>query len=83
MIARWIATALIAALLVLDLLLPGTSLGRRGTEALARADISGAVGEVGQPLADFALVDLDGQRFRLADLRGRRVLLTFERSLDW
>ena len=83
MMARWIATALIAALLVLDLLLPGTSLGRRGTEALARADITDAVGEVGQPLVDFALVDLDGQRFRLADLRGRRVLLTFERSLDW
>ncbi len=80
---RWLATAAIVALLALDLFLPSTSLGRRGTEAAARADIDGAVGAIGETLPDIALPNLGGDLVRLSDLRGRRVLLIFERSVDW
>ncbi|MFQ5417723.1 MAG: hypothetical protein ACE5FL_11840 [Myxococcota bacterium] len=80
---RWAATAVIGALLVIDLVLPGTSLGRRGSEREIRADIPGAFREIGSPLPDFRLTELDGSEFRLADLRGHRVLLIFERSVDW
>ncbi len=80
---RWIATALIAALIVLDLALPATPVGRRGNEAQLRADVPGDVGAVGEHLPDFTLPDLQGRPVRLADFRGERVLLTFERSVDW
>ena len=81
---RWLGTAAIAGLLVLDVMLPRTDLGRRGSEASARADVDGAVGVVGERLPDITLLDLDdGAPFRLADLRGQRVVLTFERSVDW
>ncbi len=80
---RWLATAAIGALLLLDLALPSTSLGRRGTEALLRADVPGAIGRVGETLPDFTLPDLDGTPVRLADFRGHPVLVTFERSVDW
>ncbi len=80
---RWLATAAIVALLALDLFLPSTSLGRRGTEAAARADIDGAVGAIGETLPDIALPSLEGDLVRLSDLRGHRVLLIFERSVDW
>ncbi|MCZ6462997.1 MAG: hypothetical protein O7A09_01565 [Proteobacteria bacterium] len=80
---RWLATAAIVALLALDLFLPSTSLGRRGTEAAARADIDGAVGAIGETLPDIALPNLGGDLLRLSDLRGHRVLLIFERSVDW
>ena len=80
---RWLATAAIAGLLLLDLALPSTPLGRRGNEATLRADVPGVVGAVGERLPDFTLSDLEGRPVRLADFRGRRVLLTFERSVDW
>lgn len=80
---RWLATAAIGLLLVLDLALPATSIGRRGTEAALRADVPGAAGVLGQTLPDFTLPDLDGVPVRLSDLRGHAVLLTFERSVDW
>ena len=80
---RWLATASVGALLLLDLALPATSLGRRGTEALLRADVPGAIGAVGETLPDFTLPDLDGNPVRLADFRGHPVLVTFERSVDW
>jgi cytochrome oxidase Cu insertion factor (SCO1/SenC/PrrC family) len=80
---RWLATAAIAGLLLLNLALPSTSLGRRGNEAALRAEVPGAVGAVGERLPDFTLSDLEGRPVRLADFRGRRVLLTFERSVDW
>ncbi len=82
MIGRILATLVIAALLILDLALPSTGIGRRGTSP-ARSDVPSAVGEIGKPLPEFALPDLDGQVVRLSDLRGHRVLLTFERSVDW
>ena len=39
--------------------------------------------DTGEALEDFGLVDLDGHAVRLADFRGHRLVLTFERSLDW
>jgi peroxiredoxin len=38
---------------------------------------------IGQPLPDLALLDLDGRPMDLEALRGHRVLITFERSVDW
>ena len=83
MIGRWLATLCIAALFALNTILPATSIGRRGTEAAARADIASAALQVGDPVPDLALPDLSGNIVRLADLRGHRLLLTFERSVDW
>jgi cytochrome oxidase Cu insertion factor (SCO1/SenC/PrrC family) len=80
---RWIATIAILGLMVLTVLLPHTSIGRRGNEATLRAHVGDRAGRVGEPMPDFALADLDGEIVRLSDLRGHRVLLTFERSLDW
>lgn len=82
MIGRVLATLVILALLVLDLALPSTDIGRRGTSA-ARDDVPSAAAELGGKLPDFSLVDLDGHRIGPADLLGHRVLLTFERSVDW
>ena len=80
---RLLASLGIVSLLALDLALPWTSLGRRGTEARARHDVPDAFAEVGAPFPDFVLPDLSGDPVRLADLRGQRVVLTFERSVDW
>ncbi|MEN8184018.1 MAG: hypothetical protein ABFS46_15940 [Myxococcota bacterium] len=80
---RILASIAIAALLVLDLLLPQTSLGRRGREAAARNDVPGAFAVLGERLPDFEVEEIGGGPIRLRDLEGRRVLLTFERSVDW
>ncbi len=80
---RWLATIAIAAILVLDACLPRTTLGRRGSDPELRADVSGAVALVGEPLPDFELRDLDGNPLRAADLRGHPLVITFERSVDW
>lgn len=81
--ARWAATAVIALLFVLNLALPSTDIGRRGSEAAPRADAPGALGAIGARLPALELVDLDGAPVGLADFEGKRVLLTFERSVDW
>ncbi len=81
--ARWLATAGIVAFLVLDLILPWTGVGRRGHSAEVRADAPAAKLRRGDPFPDVALADLSGAPVRIADFRGHRVLLTFERSLDW
>ena len=80
---RWIATAAIGLLLLLTAFIPQTSLGRRGHEAATRAEVETALGKLGERLPAFTLYDLDGQAFRLSDFRGKRVLITFERSVDW
>jgi hypothetical protein len=80
---RTLGSALILLLFALDVALPYTPLGRRGSEAAVRSDVAGAFGAVGERLPDFELPDLDGSYLRLSDLRGYRVVLTFERSLDW
>jgi hypothetical protein len=80
---RALATLVILALLALDFFLPSTSLGRRGREAAARQDVSGAFAGVGERMPDFELEELGGGPVRLEDLAGRRAVLTFERSVDW
>jgi cytochrome oxidase Cu insertion factor (SCO1/SenC/PrrC family) len=80
---RWFATALIVALLVLNWMLPTTSIGRRGNDATVLEDVAGVAALVGQALPELPLFDLDGEPFPLANLRGHKVLLTFERSCDW
>jgi len=80
---RWLATLAILGSLALAIFIPQTSLGRRGTEKTVRADVPGAFGQIGESLPELGLTDLDGRPLRLADLRGHRVLLTFERSVDW
>lgn len=80
---RWIATALIGGLFALNLFMPSTSIGRRGTEERVRQEVAGVAEQVGRPLQDFTLEDIEGEPVSLAALRGHRVLLTFERSVDW
>jgi cytochrome oxidase Cu insertion factor (SCO1/SenC/PrrC family) len=80
---RWLATASILGLLVLDFALPATPLGRRGNEAAARAEVPTGFARIGVPLPDLALLDLSGEPLDLADFRGHPLLVTFERSVDW
>ena len=83
MIARVLASIAIVGLLALDLALPRLAIFRSGGEIEARADAPDAVVAVGEPMPDFVLPDLDGVAVSLSDWRGHRVLLTFERSVDW
>ena len=80
---RWLATAVIAALLALDVGLPYTALGRRGPEARVREDVAPTGVRIGAPAPDLTLRTLDGQPLSLADFRGHPLLVTFERSVDW
>ncbi len=80
---RWLATAVIVALLALDIWIPHTPLGRRGPEAQMRADVAGVAVRVGSLAPDLALRTLDGRPLSLADFRGHPLLVTFERSVDW
>ena len=82
MILRTIASLAVLALLGLNSMLPSTSIGRRGTETVVRSDIESHVA-LGQTLPDLELLGLDGRVYSQQDLLGRRVLLTFERSVDW
>jgi cytochrome oxidase Cu insertion factor (SCO1/SenC/PrrC family) len=51
---------------------------------VVKADVTTAVGEVGGRLPDFTLPDIDGEPVSLSQFaHSSRVLLTFERSLDW
>ncbi len=80
---RVLAAVGIVLLFVLNLALPYTSLGRRGTDTQLHFDVPGVRGEVGQLLPTFTLLDLEGSPVSVSDFRGKRVLLTFERSIDW
>ena len=80
---RWLATLLIAALFVLNLWLPSSSLGRRGNERTVRAHVPAAASWIRQRLPDLAFEDLGGRVVRTADLLGHPLLLVFERSVDW
>jgi hypothetical protein len=80
---RWLATLAIAALLVLDLALPYTGIGRRGHEAVVRDEVATAVPAVGKPFPPMSLALVDGGTIRTEDLRGHATLLVFERSVDW
>lgn len=80
---RWLATLGILALFFLNVVLPWTPIGRRGHSAEVRADAQQAVARVGEAFPDFELPAIDGDAVRLSSLHGQRVLLMFERSLDW
>lgn len=82
MILRALATVALAALLLLNLALPTTSIGRRGSETQVRADVTSEL-LIGKSLPPLELVGLDGRVFTREDLLGHRVLITFERSVDW
>jgi hypothetical protein len=80
---RWLATVALALLFVLNLWMPSSPLGRRGTERIVRAHVPAAAGWVGQKLPDLAFEDLYGRVVSTADLLGHPLLLVFERSVDW
>jgi len=80
---RWLGSLVIVGLLALNWALPATKLGRRGVDPEARADIESAKLRVGDPMPNLELTTIDGARLRIADFRGKRVLITFERSVDW
>ena len=82
MILRVIATVALLGLLGLNWAMPTTSLGRRGTEATVRSDVETSLA-LGRSLPSLELEALDGRIYTSEDLRGHRVLLTFERSVDW
>ena len=63
MMLRWIATAAIALLFVLNLALPSTDIGRRGNDARARSDVPEAKLRVGDTLPAFRLADLSGRKW--------------------
>lgn len=80
---RWLASLAIVALLALNWAMPSTEMGRRGVDPEPRADIESAILRVGDMLPNLDLTTIDGTRLRIADFRGKRVLITFERSVDW
>lgn len=80
---RWLGSLVIVVLLALVWALPSTEMGRRGTDPDPRSDVESATLRVGAMMPDLALTTIDGTRMRIADFRGKRVLITFERSVDW
>jgi hypothetical protein len=82
MILRTLASVALIALLYLNWSLPTLPAMARGRENRVRADLSTEL-VLGRSLPPLSLVGLDGREYTLEDLLGHRVLLTFERSVDW
>lgn len=82
MILRTLASLVVLALIGLNFLLPTWPMTERGPENRVRQDVETTLAP-GRSLPPFTLQDLEGRPFGPADLAGERVLLTFERSLDW
>ncbi|HIF94574.1 MAG: hypothetical protein ABGX04_13765 [Myxococcales bacterium] len=82
MILRSLATLVLMGLLGLNLGLPTSSMTYRGSEDKIRNDVTSEL-LVGQSLPPLGLIDFDGQSVTREDLLGHRVLMTFERSVDW
>jgi hypothetical protein len=82
MILRGLASLILVALFALNLALPTSSMSHRGSENKVRADVASHLA-IGQRLPPLELVGLDGRTYTREDLHGHRVLLTFERSVDW
>ncbi len=80
---RWLATAIVVALFGLNLWMPDTALGRRGTERTVHTHVPAASSWLGQRLAPLRFEDLEGRTVSTADLLGHPLLLVFERSVDW
>ena len=82
MILRALASLVLLALLGLNILLPSQPVTARGPENRVRNDVETALA-IGSSLPPFELRDLGGRVHTREDLLGHRVLLTFERSVDW
>lgn len=82
MILRALASLVVLGLFALNLLLPSAAVTARGPENRVRTDIANELA-VGRTLPPLALHDLQGRVHTREDLLGHRVLLTFERSVDW
>jgi hypothetical protein len=80
---RWLGSLVIVALLALNWAMPSTEMGRRGIDPDPRADVESATLRVGAMMPNLELTTIDGTRIRIADFRGKRMLITFERSVDW
>ena len=80
---RWLGSFAIVALLALNWAMPSTEMGRRGVDPDPRADVESAILRVGAKMPNLDLTTIDGTHLRLADFRGKRILITFERSVDW
>ena len=82
MILRGLASLVIGGLLALNFLLPSVDGMARGPENAVRSDLVSELA-IGQSLPSLELKDLQGRTYTREDLLGHRVLLTFERSVDW
>lgn len=82
MILRALASLVLIALIGLNFLLPSQPVTARGPENRVRNDVETALA-IGSALPRLELRDLGGRVHTREDLLGRRVLLTFERSVDW
>jgi len=82
MILRGLATLILVALFALNLVLPTSSFSHRGSENKVRTDIASRL-VIGHSLPPLELIGFDGRSYTREDLLGHRVLLTFERSVDW
>jgi hypothetical protein len=82
MILRGLATLVILGLLALNMMLPTSAMTARGSENRVRSDVASEL-SIGRTLPELELVGLDGRRYSREDLLGHRVLITFERSVDW
>jgi hypothetical protein len=82
LILRLLATLAVLGLFALNAVLPTAAWTARGTEEQARVDFDTRL-SIGSVLPTLELFDLEGRRHTREDLRGHRVLLTFERSVDW
>jgi hypothetical protein len=80
---RWLGSLVIVALLAFNWAMPSTEMGRRGIDPDPRADVESATLRVGAMMPNLDLTTIDGTRLRIADFRGKRMLITFERSVDW
>ncbi len=83
MTLRIVGTLVIVLLFVLNWMLPSTGLGSRGYDDEVRRDVAAEPIRIGEQLPDATLHTLQGVPVGLSDLRGNRVLLVFERSIDW
>ena len=82
MILRSLASLFVIALLALNWILPTAPISARGIDHEVRHDVESKLA-IGRAFPDFELFSFDGRRVTRADLLGHRVLLTFERSVDW
>ena len=82
MILRSLASLAVLGLLALNFMLPTSDMELRGTENLVRADFESNLA-LGGSLPPLELLAFDGRKVTNEDLKGHRVLRTFERSVDW